>query len=88
MGIEPTWNFVESHTGFEDQERHQIALHLHIKHLRSNLTHRKTKPNVIRLRAGLYRLDLRGKVFRNILDTVSGGMKTLDFSVGANWAGR
>ena len=28
MGIEPTWNFVESHTGFEDQERHQIALHL------------------------------------------------------------
>ena len=29
MGIEPTWDFVEPHTGFEDQERHQVALHLH-----------------------------------------------------------
>ena len=28
MGIEPTWDFVEPHTGFEDQERHQVALHL------------------------------------------------------------
>jgi hypothetical protein len=28
MGIEPTWNFVEPHAGFEDQERHQVALHL------------------------------------------------------------
>ncbi len=28
MGIEPTWNFVESHAGFEDQERHQVALRL------------------------------------------------------------
>jgi hypothetical protein len=25
MGIEPTWDFVEPHTGFEDQERHQVA---------------------------------------------------------------
>ena len=31
MGIEPTWNFVESHTGFEDQERHQVALHLRVE---------------------------------------------------------
>ena len=30
MGIEPTWDFVEPHTGFEDQERHQAALHLHV----------------------------------------------------------
>lgn len=29
MGIEPTWDFVEPHAGFEDQERHQAALHLH-----------------------------------------------------------
>ena len=29
MGIEPTWNFVEPHHGFEDQERHQVALRLH-----------------------------------------------------------
>ena len=29
MGIEPTWDFVEPHTGFEDQERHQVAPHLH-----------------------------------------------------------
>ena len=28
MGIEPTWDFVEPHAGFEDQERHQVALHL------------------------------------------------------------
>ncbi len=25
MGIEPTWDLVESHTGFEDRERHQVA---------------------------------------------------------------
>ncbi len=31
MGIEPTWDFVEPHTGFEDQERHQVAPHLHDK---------------------------------------------------------
>jgi hypothetical protein len=30
MGIEPTWDFVEPHAGFEDQERHQAALHLHL----------------------------------------------------------
>ena len=29
MGIEPTWDFVEPHHGFEDQERHQVALRLH-----------------------------------------------------------
>ena len=28
MGIEPTWDFVEPHLGFEDQERHQVALRL------------------------------------------------------------
>ena len=28
MGIEPTWDLVEPHTGFEDQERHQAALRL------------------------------------------------------------
>src|ERR1035437_5370912 len=28
MGIEPTWDFVEPHHGFEDQERHQVALRL------------------------------------------------------------
>ena len=28
MGIEPTWDFVEPHAGFEDQERHQVASHL------------------------------------------------------------
>lgn len=28
MGIEPTWDFVEPHHGFEDQERHQVATHL------------------------------------------------------------
>ena len=31
MGIEPTWDFVEPHAGFEDQERHQVAPHLHTK---------------------------------------------------------
>jgi hypothetical protein len=30
MGIEPTWDFVEPHHGFEDQERHQVALRLHV----------------------------------------------------------
>ncbi len=34
MGIEPTWDFVESHAGFEDQERHQIALRLPNKLIR------------------------------------------------------
>ena len=34
MGIEPTWDFVEPHTGFEDQERHQAAPHLHPGSLR------------------------------------------------------
>ncbi len=28
MGIEPTWDLVEPHAGFEDQERHQNALRL------------------------------------------------------------
>jgi hypothetical protein len=28
MGIEPTWDLVEPHAGFEDRERHQAALHL------------------------------------------------------------
>lgn len=34
MGIEPTWDFVEPHAGFEDQERHQVAPHLHTGSLR------------------------------------------------------
>ena len=34
MGIEPTWDFVEPHAGFEDQERHQAAPHLHNGSLR------------------------------------------------------
>jgi hypothetical protein len=34
MGIEPTWDFVEPHTGFEDQERHQVAPHLRTGSLR------------------------------------------------------
>ena len=38
MGIEPTWDFVESHTGFEDQERHQVAPHLHAGPLRRRTT--------------------------------------------------
>src|ERR1035437_5159131 len=28
MGIEPSWEFVEPHHGFEDLERHQVALRL------------------------------------------------------------
>ncbi len=28
MGIEPTWDLVEPHAGFEDQERHQVAFRL------------------------------------------------------------
>ena len=31
MGIEPTRDFVEPHTGFEDQGRHQAASHLHVR---------------------------------------------------------
>ncbi len=34
MGIEPTWDFVEPHHGFEDQERHQVALRLRENALR------------------------------------------------------
>ena len=34
MGIEPTWDFVEPHAGFEDQERHQAAAHLRAAPLR------------------------------------------------------
>ncbi len=30
MGIEPTRDFVEPHTGFEDQGRHQAASHLQV----------------------------------------------------------
>ena len=37
------------------------------------------RPNVIRIGATLYRLDLRGKPFRNILETVSNGKKSLEF---------
>ncbi len=36
MGIEPTWNFVEPHHGFEDQERHQVALRLRHNGTRSS----------------------------------------------------
>jgi hypothetical protein len=32
MGIEPTRDFVEPHTGFEDQGHHQDADHLHDLH--------------------------------------------------------
>jgi integrase len=39
----------------------------------------KTKPNVISIGNGIHRLDLRGKAFRNILGTVSGGKKSLEF---------
>ena len=30
MGIEPTRDFVEPHTGFEDQGRHQATVHLQL----------------------------------------------------------
>jgi len=34
MGIEPTWDFVEPHAGFEDHDMHQSCKHLHNKDLR------------------------------------------------------
>ena len=33
MGIEPTWDFVEPHHGFEDQTTHQQWNHLRINDL-------------------------------------------------------
>ena len=39
----------------------------------------KTKPNIIKVGNGIHRLDLRGKAFRNILQTVSGGKRSLEF---------
>ncbi len=41
MGIEPTWDLFEPHTGFEDQERHQVALHL--RALNSDLSNRSIR---------------------------------------------
>jgi hypothetical protein len=38
-----------------------------------------TRPNIIRIGNGLYRLDLRRKTFSTILETISNGKKTLDF---------
>ena len=43
----------------------------------------KNRPNVINLGNGIHRLDLRGKPFRHILQTVSNGKKTLDFQIKA-----
>jgi integrase len=42
-----------------------------------------TRPNINRMAAGSYRLDLRGKAFRSILNTVSEGKKTLEFGTRA-----
>ena len=33
MGIEPTWDFVEPHAGFEDQDRHQPGKRFRVKDL-------------------------------------------------------
>ena len=38
MGIEPTWDFVEPHAGFEDQRMHQQSNHLHINELQLKYT--------------------------------------------------
>lgn len=47
--------------------------------------HMRTKPNIIKVREGVWMLDLRGKTFSSILQTVSEGKKTLyfDTKVGA-----
>ncbi len=91
MGIEPTWDFVEPHHGFEDQDTHQQCKRLHIMDLRLMIpavfdlatnpplttfldagklyvktSRMRSRPNFIRIRGGLYRLDLRGKAFRGI----------------------
>jgi integrase len=39
----------------------------------------KSRPNVIRIGGSVYRLDLRGKRFERILQTVSNGKKSLEF---------
>jgi hypothetical protein len=38
-----------------------------------------SRPNVFRIGASVYRLDLRGKRFERILQTVSDGKKSLEF---------
>ena len=45
--------------------------------------HARTRPNIIRLAGGTFRIDLRGKAFRSILQTVAGGKSTLDFRIKA-----
>jgi hypothetical protein len=44
---------------------------------------RSQRPNIIRIREGLYRLDLRGKTFARVLQTVADGKKTLNFTIRA-----
>ena len=41
MGIEPTWDLIEPHAGFEDQERHQVAPHLRARPFRHGRNARK-----------------------------------------------
>jgi hypothetical protein len=43
----------------------------------------KTRPNIIKVGNGIHRLDLRGKAFSNILQTISGGKKSLEFETKA-----
>jgi hypothetical protein len=67
MGIEPTWDFVEPHHGFEDQERHQVALRLRENEPRclrmapqesaSTFTKRVTSPEVMRQLPGYFNLN-------------------------------
>jgi integrase len=45
---------------------------------------RSQRPNIIRIREGLYRLDLRGKTFARVLHTVANGKKSLNFTVRAD----
>jgi hypothetical protein len=50
MGIEPTRNLIEPHTGFEDLERHQAAGHLPLE----THSHPRTMPAIpARNRAGM-----------------------------------
>lgn len=65
MGIEPTWDFVEPHNGFEDRGMHQQCEHLHVTPVRRPDSLIKTLcPSVIRTSRGIYGPPPRSKPAR------------------------
>ena len=72
MGIEPTWDFVEPHAGFEDQERHQAALHLRAPKPRTRARIYEGSGRLVQLESLFFGLDNTGWSFQSLLRELLG----------------